>query len=1648
MSHMQSTQPGLEAVDYDPFAEAPAYARAVPSTEAQREIWLACQLGENASLAYNEAVSLCLRGALDLSAFRAALHSLVARHDALRACFSDDGQQMLVAERVAVDLPVHDLVALDDEQREVALRGHARVDMERPFDLARGPLVRMQLLALGAKEWRLLLTAHHIVCDGWSFGVLLQDLAALYALELRQPAALRDPVSFADFAVALAERERGAAHADDERFWTERFRDIPAPLELPLDHARPARRGFASARIDHVLPAGLVERLRAFGATQGASLFSVLLGGFAALMQRLAACEEVVVGVPAAGQTLEGFGHCVGHAVNLLPLRLAPDPHASLAAALPQVQSRMLDAYEHQHYTFGTLLKRLLVPRDPSRVPLAQVMFNLDSELPVSGFPGLLAEAASVPRGYENFELFVNAVPHAGSIRLECQYAASLFDAATVRRWLQCLELLLAGSCERPGTPLREVDLVSEHDRAELLRLNATAEVVPGPSLLHAWLHRRSAVDAARVVLEAGEARLDHDALWHRAWRIAHALRGRGVGRGQFVGVCLERGKDLLPAVLGVLASGAAYVPLDPGFPQARLTDMANDAGLALLLTESACAEALPWERSHSLWLDSDASEIEAAPATEPAPDVARDAEPESPAYMIYTSGSTGRPKGVMLPHRAVVCFLHAVAGRPGLREGERLLAVTTLSFDIAVLELMLPLATGGCVVLASREQSADGFALRALLERARISAMQATPSTWRMLFEAGWSATAGFKALVGGEALARDLADALLGCCAEVWNMYGPTEATVWSSCWRVRAEVPVSIGTPLANERIWVLDELGQPCPIGVPGEIVIGGAGVALGYWQRPELNADRFVPDPFGASAGERMYRTGDRGRWRNDGLLEHLGRLDFQVKLRGYRIELGEIEARLGEHAQVRQALAMVREDVPGDARLVAYVVPRVESVDAARQDWVADLRRHLGESLPGYMIPQHFVPLPRLPLLPNGKIDRKALPSPLAGGGGQGGAVKPRRALTRTETVVAQAMEQALQLPGIGPDDDFFALGGHSLLAAQLAARLREQSGLDLQMLTVFAHPSVSALAAWMERGAGAEGTRAETIPARADQTTAPASLQQWRVWFLEQLDPGRPTFNTPSAHRLQGPLDVEALERALNAMVERQASLRTAIVENDEGVPVQVVLPRLQVRLGHLHDLSALAPERREAELAQRLQAAADEPFDLRQAPLFRVSLWRLDAQEHVLFFMPHHIVWDGWSFDLIYDEMKALYAAFAAGREPGLPALRLSYGDYAAWQARWLQSADLQRQLAYWRDVLTPMPEALELPGDRPRPPSMSGRGATHWLRQDQPWFQALEDFARTREMTPFMVLLATFAVFLCRESGQHDLVIATPVRGRPSVELEPLMGFFVNVLPLRIRVDEAATFEDLLRHVREVVLAAFAAPDVPFERLLQLESVVRDDSRTPIYQSFFSYQDARRRDHAWGALRQQNVPLYQSAAAEDLRLWFMVEEHGVVGGLTYNTDVFDATRVEAWLQRYLGVLQHLCGRSAEALRQVLPPGVVPALPPRGDVRPQSTTTVSSQAPARALSPGEAALAEIWRDMLGVSSVRPDDNFFDLGGHSLLVIQAIARMRKNTGKAVPPRAYVLESLAQLALRYEQAPVEQGRGGLLRRLFGTRDEQ
>ncbi|OOG46263.1 hypothetical protein B0E52_04655 [Rhodanobacter sp. C06] len=1501
---------GLSTVDYDPFA-SPALERVVPSTEAQREIWLAAKLGEDASLAYNEAVALHLHGALDRTAMLDALQALVDRHDALRASFGPDGETFCVAGGVALDVRQTDLGALDASTRIAALEERRAQVVLLPFDLETGPLFRAELLRLGEGEHVLLLSAHHLVCDGWSWWVVLRELGTLYALRGGAGNANLPPApSFADYALQCAGQADRHARAADEAWWVAHHAHRPPALDLPGDRPRPPRRSFAAGREDHVLGADLVGALRHLGARHGASLFATLLGSFAGLLGRLAGQDEVVLGIPAAAQANEGLGDLVGHGVNLLPLRCTADPALPFTQLLGAAGGELLDALEHQRCTFGSLLQQLDIARDPARLPLVSVLFNIDQALEQEGeaFPGLRLDFASVPRRYENFELFINAVQEHGGLRLECQYNSGLFDAATVRRWLRAYEALLRAAVTQPDHPLGALPLVDAAAQRELAGLQPPERQWSGPSTMHGAFERQASASPERPALRCGDETLSYRALDEQANRIAHGLIAHGVRPGDLVGIALERGPAMLAALLGTLKAGAGYVPLDPGFPAERLAYMVADAKLAVLLTQASLAARFDRPDRPPIALDAPPAGWDALPVTPPALSV----DPAATAYVIYTSGSTGRPKGVAIPHRAVANFLASMAERPGLHADDRLLAVTTLSFDIAVLELLGPLGVGGCVVLASREQAMDGEALKTLLADHGITLMQATPASWRMLLQAGWQGGAGFRALCGGEALAPDLAAALLARCAALWNMYGPTETTVWSTCAKLEKDQPITIGTPIANTTVWVLDERRQPCPLGVPGELWIGGAGVAIGYLHRPELTAERFVADPFSAAPDARLYRTGDRGRWRADGTLEHLGRADFQIKLRGFRIEPGEIEAQLAGHPPVTQALVMVREDRPGDARLVAYLASETPVDEAA-------LRGHLREHLPEYMLPQHFVVLAALPLLPNGKIDRARLPAPLAAAPAVARAA-PRDELERQ---IAQAMAAVLGGLEPGLDDDFFEHGGHSLLAAQLTARLNRELGLALPLRTLFEAPTVARLAAAI-RAAGAAGKQEPRQIARlADRERAPLSLMQQRVWYLEQLRPGGVAFHTPSAHRLSGSLDLAAFEQALRTMVRRQPVLRTSI-EPDATGAMQRIHAELKVELP-LEDLSGMPADERDAWLRRRLDALIAEPFDLATPPLFRARLFRLGEQEHVFFFMTHHIVWDGWSFDLLYRELSALYEAFRTGQPDPLPPLAVEYGDFAAWQRQWMQGEELQRQLDHWLSRLKGRIEPLELPADRVRPTRMSGAGATEWIVLPSERLIAVHALAQQAGTTPFIVLLAAYFALLHRLGGQRDLVVSTPVRGRDAVELEPMMGFFVNALPLRLAIDPQASFLDTLRAVRTMVLDAFACPDVPFEHLVKALRLPRDESRPPLAQAMFSFQDVRGRATTWGGVQHEHLPVFQRGSTEDLGLWFIEQEQRLLGGMGFNADIFDPSTAARFRRGYETLLEGALADPRQSIAQL---------------------------------------------------------------------------------------------------------------------------
>ncbi len=1050
-------------VDFDPFADAGDAGR-FPLTEPQREVFAASQVSAEASCAYNQCFELRLRGPLSVASMARALSQVVERHAALRMQVVGDGEAQEVLPAVEVTLPVTDVSAMTAEERDEVLARLLDREVRTAFVLTQGPLWRAQIVREAADLHRLVFTAHHLICDGWSSAVVFGDLASAYAADrFGMPAALPPAAPYRAF-VESAETTSAVAEAKAaEDYWAAQYADGVPEFALPIDRPRPRLKTYRGGREVMRIDEALYSAVRTLGARQRCTMFVTLLGAFQALMMRLSGSVDLVVGVPMASQALLDNGHVVAHGVNAIPLRCRALPDQSFAEHLQGARAAFLDAQAHQHVTFGSLVHRLQVPRDPARTPLVNVLFNIDRMGAPFVFGELAVEGIDAPKAFVNFECSVNAVDSGKDLLIEWDYNADLFDASTVRRWLALYRAALERAAGDPSLPLAEICAPTAEERDLLASFNRTDAPWPRDARIEALVARQGQATPDRVAVTAGGKSLTYRELDMRANAVAALLRDAGVTAGTLVGLACGRNAHLAVGLLGILKAGAGYVPLDPEFPPDRLAFMASDATLTHVVTDRSVSGLELSARR----LDVD----DVSPLADPPPALGA---PDDVAYVIYTSGSTGRPKGVLVPHRSVTNLLESVRRQPGMSADHTVLAVTTLSFDIAVSEILLPLTVGARIVLANRDEATEGVRLRTLVESEGVDFIDATPSTWRMLLAAGWQGHSGVTAICTGEPLPPDLGRELLPRVGALWNGYGPTETTVWSSFHHVVTIAgPVPIGRPIANTTFHVVDRQLRPLPIGAIGELCIGGAGVTLGYLGRPDLTAERFVPDPSSDVPGTRWYRTGDLGRWRADGVLECLGRIDHQVKVRGYRIELGEIEANLLSHPQVGQVVVTVREDSPGDERLVAYVVANGAMPAASA------LREHLRTRLPQYMLPQHVVRLAAIPLLPNGKIDRRALPAP--------GDDEPRREsaaprqATPAETAIAAIWEELLGVGGVQSGDNFFELGGHSLLAMRAAAKMEQQLGvrIDPRRLTVESLGQLAAGIAPVDRQTDSRGLAA-----------------------------------------------------------------------------------------------------------------------------------------------------------------------------------------------------------------------------------------------------------------------------------------------------------------------------------------------------------------------------------------------------------------------------------------------------------------------------------------------------------------------------------------------------------------------------------------
>jgi len=1034
---------------------------------AQQRLWFLDRL-EPGNTVYSIPRAFSLKGVLNVPALEQSLNTIVGRHEALRTTFStvDDEPVQVIHPTADLTLSVVTFEDLSEPQKESECQRLATEAARRPFDLAHGPLFRATLLRLGAQEHVLLLNMHHIVTDGWSLGVLFRELSALYAaFSNGKPSTLSElPVQYADFAVWQRQWLAGEVLDQQLSYWTRQLAESPPGLDLPIDHPRPHAETFRGARELLVLPKELTEALRGLGQREGATLFMTLLAGLQTLLYRYTGEENIVVGSPIAGRNWPEIEGLIGFFVNTLVLRTDLSGDVSFRELLSRVREVCLGAYAHQDLPFERLVEELQLERDLSRNPLVQVMFVLQTAPTATlDLPNVVTNPTKVRVAAETakFDLTLTLVDGEEGLVGSWQYNTDLFERATIRRLLAHHQRLLEAVVEQPDHPVSRLPLLTEAERHELVvKWNETKQEPLAGQSLHELFEGQVArsPDGLAVAFEA--AQITYAELNRRANQLAHHLRELGVGQGVLVGICMERSVEMVVGLLGIMKAGGAYVPLDPEYPKERLAFMLGDSEVALILSQQRLLGRLPEGCGGVVSLDADWEAIARHPDTDPMSGT----EPGEVVYVIYTSGSTGKPKGVPVPHGAMVNFLLGMAERPGMTAEDRCLGVTTLSFDIAGLELFLPLVVGGCTTLVSREAGVDA---RELMERlGGATVMQATPATWRLLLEGGWDGGDELRILCGGEALGRDLAEELLerGVC--LWNLYGPTETTIWSTAHEVSSsQGAVPIGKPIANTQIYIVDGRSEPVAIGIGGELYIGGDGIARGYLNRAELTAEKFVPDSFGGHAGKRLYRTADLARYRSDGNIEFLGRIDHQVKIRGFRIELGEIETVLGQHPAVQEVVVLTRRPTTGDGllstgeqRLVAYLVAEEPEPRAS------DLGRFLQEKLPDYMIPSVFVLLDALPLTPNGKVNRRALPAPEeASMVLEQRYVAPRTAL---EKLLAEIWVEVLEVERVGIHDNFFTLGGHSLLAMRVMTRLLNLFQLELPLRMSFEAPTIATFAA------------------------------------------------------------------------------------------------------------------------------------------------------------------------------------------------------------------------------------------------------------------------------------------------------------------------------------------------------------------------------------------------------------------------------------------------------------------------------------------------------------------------------------------------------------------------------------------------------
>ncbi len=1504
--HIQSAPSGAPGIDF-PELSTVSDKTNLPLSFAQQRLWFLDRLNPGGAV-YNIPIVMRMKGRLDVEALRRSLEEILRRHEALRTTFAEENGHAIqrIAPEASLDLKIVDLGNLPERERQEAAERRIAEESRRSFDLARGPLFRGTVLHLSGQEHALVLAMHHIVTDGWSHGILFRELETLYEAFLtgKSSPLAPLPIQYADFAVWQREWLQGEVLQTDLGYWKGQLEGLPV-LELPTDRPRPPVQSFRGRRKSFVLSPSLTQVLKDLSRREGVTLFMALLAAFQTQLYRYSGQGDIAVGSPIANRRRDELEGLIGFFVNTLVMRTKLDGNPTFRELLGRVKETALEAYAHQDVPFEKLVEELRPERDASRNPLFQVVMVLQNAADHRiALPGVDVECASGDTGTAMFDLTLELEEDAGGISGNFEYSTDLFDDGTIERMSGHFQVMLEGIVAAPGTRISDLPLLSEAERRQLLvEWNDTRTGYPRDACVHELFEVQAGRTPDAVALAFNGRELSYGELNARANQLAHYLRKRGVGREALVGICLERSLEMVIGLVAILKAGGAYVPLDAEYPRERLDFMVRDTGIRHLLTQQRLAgnfSSIP----EIVCLDRDWDLVSAESELNPE----SRAGAGNLAYVMYTSGSTGTPKGVEIPHKGIVrLVMNADYARFG--RDETYLQLATVSFDASTFEIWAPLLHGAkCVIYPAELPTTER--LGEVIRESGVTTLWLTASLFNAVVNETPETLKGIRQLlIGGEQLStphvRKAQQGLSG--TQIINGYGPTESTTFTCTYAIpdgiASDEPLPIGRPIANTCVYILDPNMQPVPVGIPGELYIGGDGLARGYLSRPKLTAERFVSDPFNTDPGARLYKTGDLVRYRPDGNIEYLGRMDFQVKIRGYRIELGEIEAVLGQYPGIGETAVVLREDTPGDRILVAYVVPREKGKE---QIPASELRRYLQEKLPDYMVPSAFVTLEAMQRTSSGKVDRKALPVPERVPPGLKGMHSAPR--TPMEEILAGIWSETLGLERIGIHDNFFELGGHSLKATRLISRVRKVFEADIPLRCLFNSPTVAGLAEHIQSALGREmPAPAPALAGMAGEGSLTLSYGQERLWFLDRWDPGNTVYNVPIIIRIRGGLDYRVLQLSLEEILRRHEALRTTFSE-ENGRVVRCVTPEAQFELESVN-LEHLPEEERQAKAEAGIEDASRRSFDLARGPLFRGKLLRLGTREHVLVLAMHHIVTDGWSLGVLYRELGALYGAFLKGDGSPLPPLPVQYGDYAVWQRQWLQGEVLEKQLTYWKGKLEGLP-VLELPTDRPRPPIQSYRGKRRSFTLQSPLVSSLRDLSRREGVTLFMTLLATFQALLSRYSGQEDIAIGSPIANRSRMELEGLIGFFVNTLVMRTKLDGNPSFRELLGRVKETTLGAYAHQDVPFEKLVKEMNPERDASRNPLFQVMMVLQNANDRNLELPGLSIENSAGDAGTSRVDLTLELEETSDHIAGRIEYSTDLFD----DATIGRMIGHFERL--------------------------------------------------------------------------------------------------------------------------------------